>query len=111
MLEFMAMGLPVIASDFPLFREIVEDNACGICVDPETPERIASAVRRLAADAGLMRQMGEMGRRAVLEKYNWEAEAQTLLGLYRTLGRGPKTGDRGPSPATRLPSLEGAAHV
>ncbi len=86
MFEFMAAGLPVIASDFPFFRELVEGNGCGVCVDPEAPERIASAARRLAGDAGLVRQMGEMGRRAVLEKYSWEAEAQTLLGLYRTLG-------------------------
>jgi glycosyltransferase involved in cell wall biosynthesis len=89
MFEFMAAGLPVIASDFPLFRELVEDNGCGICVDPEMPERIASAARRLAGDAELVLQMGEMGRKAVLEKYSWEAEAQTLLGLYRTLDMVP----------------------
>ena len=111
MFEFMAAGLPVIASDFPLFRELVEGNGCGICVDPEAPERIASAARRLAGDAELVRQMGEMGRKAALEKYNWEAEAQTLLGLYRIVSRRPKTGDRGPSPASRLPSLRGVAHV
>lgn len=111
MFEFMAAGLPVIASDFPLFRELVEGNGCGICVDPEAPERIASAARRLAGDAELVRQMGEMGRKAVLEKYNWEAEAQTLLGLYRALSRRPKAEDRGPSPASRLPSLRGVAHV
>jgi glycosyltransferase involved in cell wall biosynthesis len=96
MFEFMAAGLPVIASDFPLFRELVEDNGCGICVDPEMPERIASAARRLAGDAELVRQMGEMGRKAVLEKYSWEAEAQTLLGLYRTLESVPR---RRPFPA------------
>ena len=111
MFEFMAAGLPVIASDFPLFRELVEGNGCGICVDPKVPERIASAARRLAGDGELVRRMGEMGRKAVQEKYNWEAEAQILLGLYRTLGRRPKTEDRGPSPVSGLPSLEGAAHV
>jgi O-antigen/teichoic acid export membrane protein/glycosyltransferase involved in cell wall biosynthesis len=111
MFEFMAAGLPVIASDFPLFRELVEGNGCGICVDPEAPQRIASAARLLAGDAGLVRQMGEMGRKAVLEKYNWEAEAQTLLGLYRTLSPRPKTEDREPSPVSRLPSLQGAVDV
>jgi glycosyltransferase involved in cell wall biosynthesis len=111
MFEFMAAGLPVIASDFPLFRELVEENGCGICVDPEMPERIASAARRLAGDTELVRRMGEMGRKAVLEKYNWEAEAQTLLGLYRTLSRRPKTEDRRPSPVSRLPSLRGAVNV
>jgi O-antigen/teichoic acid export membrane protein/glycosyltransferase involved in cell wall biosynthesis len=111
MFEFMAAGLPVIASDFPLFRELVEENGCGICVDPEMPDRIASAARRLAGDTELARRMGEMGRKAVLEKYSWETEAQTLLGLYRTLSRRPKTEDRGPSPVSRLPSLRGAVNV
>jgi O-antigen/teichoic acid export membrane protein/glycosyltransferase involved in cell wall biosynthesis len=94
--EFMAAGLPVVASDFPLFRELVEGNGCGICVDPEAPECIASAAQRFAGDEELVRQMGELGRKAVLERYNWEAEAQTLLDLYRTLGTVPA---RGQSPA------------
>jgi len=105
MFEFMAAGLPVIASDFPFFRELVEGNGCGICVDPELPERIASAARRLAGDGGLVRQMGEMGRKAVFVKYNWEAEAQTLLGLYASLVPHPSFLVPRPSP------LLGGAHV
>jgi glycosyltransferase involved in cell wall biosynthesis len=91
MFEFMAAGLPVIASDFPLFRELVEGNGCGICVDPGKPDEIAAAVRRLACDRDLAQVMGTKGRRAIAEKYNWEQEAGRLLGLYEQVTA--KTGD------------------
>jgi glycosyltransferase involved in cell wall biosynthesis len=38
--EYMASGLPIIGSNFPLWKEIIEENACGVCVDPENPEDI-----------------------------------------------------------------------
>src|SRR5690606_27542083 len=48
MFEYMSAGLPVIASNFPLWREIVESNDCGICVDPLDSEQIAAAIDFLA---------------------------------------------------------------
>jgi glycosyltransferase involved in cell wall biosynthesis len=78
----MAAGLPVVASDFPLFREIVEGNGCGVCVDPEGPEAIASAVRRLAADRALCAAMGARGRRAAAMRYSWEKEGERLVAFY-----------------------------
>jgi glycosyltransferase involved in cell wall biosynthesis len=42
--EYMAAGLPVIAADFPRFREIVEENGCGICVPSRDPAAIAAAI-------------------------------------------------------------------
>jgi hypothetical protein len=83
--EFMAAELPVVASGFPLFREIVDGSGCGICVDPERPDEIASAVRRLAADRTAAREMGRRGRVAMLQRYNWQSEGQTLLALYEEL--------------------------
>jgi glycosyltransferase involved in cell wall biosynthesis len=80
--EFMAAGLPVVASDFPLFREIVEGNGCGVCVDPEGPEAIAGAVRRLAADRALCAAMGARGRRAAAMRYSWEKEGERLVAFY-----------------------------
>jgi glycosyltransferase involved in cell wall biosynthesis len=85
MFEFMAAGLPVVASDFPLFGEIVEQNRCGICVDPTRPEAIAAAVRRLSADRDAAIEMGRRGRAAILERYNWDNEARGLLALYRAV--------------------------
>lgn len=85
MFEYMSAGLPLIASDFPLWREIVEGNDCGICVDPLDPAAIAAAIDRLVDNPALARNMGENGRRAVHERYNWAIEEKKLLSLYETL--------------------------
>lgn len=82
MFEYMSAGLPVIASNFPLWREIVEGNACGVCVDPMSPHEIAAAIDYLVENPDIARTMGENGRRAVLERYNWTAEERKLLELY-----------------------------
>jgi glycosyltransferase involved in cell wall biosynthesis len=83
--EYMAAGLPVIASNFPLWKEIVEGNKCGLTVDPLNPREIAQAVEYLLEHPELRQEMGENGRRAVIEKYNWEREAERLLALYQRL--------------------------
>jgi glycosyltransferase involved in cell wall biosynthesis len=83
--EYMAAGLPVIASDFPLWREIVEGNGCGICVDPTSPDQVAGAIRALVGDPERARRMGENGRRAVLERYRWDHQGRVLTELYRTV--------------------------
>jgi glycosyltransferase involved in cell wall biosynthesis len=83
--EYMAAGLPVIASDFPLWRRIVGDAQCGLLVDPQSPTEIAAAITRLQGSPDERRQMGQNGRKAVLEKYNWEREVGALLLLYKEL--------------------------
>lgn len=82
MFEYMAAGIPVIASDFPFWRAIVEDAACGVCVDPLDPGAIAGAIRRMLEDSEASRIMGENGVQAVRDTYNWHAESQKLLALY-----------------------------
>ena len=83
--EYMAAGLPVIASNFPLWKEIVEEHGCGLCVDPANPKQIAKAIEYLMARPELRKEMGENGRRAVVEKYNWANEAEKLLELYQRI--------------------------
>lgn len=85
MFEYMSAEVPVIASHFPLWREIIEGADCGLCVDPEDPAAIARAVDQLVEDPDRARRMGENGRRAVLDRYNWPAEERKLIGLYRAL--------------------------
>ncbi len=85
--EYMMAGLPVIVSNFPLWRKIVEDNKCGLCVDPLSPEDIADAIEWLVSHPKEARHMGKNGRRIVEEKYNWEKEAKKLLTLYEGLLR------------------------
>jgi len=82
MFEYMSAAVPVIASDFPLWREIIEGNDCGICVDPEQPEAIAKAINYLVQNPVRAREMGENGRKAVQNTYNWPAEERKLVDLY-----------------------------
>jgi len=89
MFEYMSAGLPVIASDFPLWKEIIEGNQCGICVNPSDPQAIAAAIDYLAGHPQEAEEMGKRGRKAVEEKYNWETEEAKLLALYGQLLNAP----------------------
>ncbi len=83
--EFMAAGLPVVASNFPLWRKLVEDNHCGICVDPTDANAVKEACAELLGNPEKAQQVGRNGRAAVMEKYNWDNEEKTLLALYADL--------------------------
>jgi glycosyltransferase involved in cell wall biosynthesis len=85
MFEYMSAGIPVIASDFPLWREIIEGNQCGLLVNPLEPVEIAKAIDYLANHSDEARRMGENGRRAVMERYNWPVEDKKLLAFYEQL--------------------------
>ena len=87
--EYIAAGVPVIASDFPLWRAIVEDNRCGICVDPTDPRAVAGAIRWILGHREEAEAMGRNGRRAVERQYTWAPEAGKLLSLYEDIFRRP----------------------
>lgn len=83
--EYMSSGLPVIASDFPLWRDIVCGNQCGVLVDPMKAQDIATAIRFIVENPDKARSLGSNGRSAVLERYNWRSEEQKLFALYDSL--------------------------
>lgn len=85
MFEYMAAGIPVIASDFPLWQKIISENKCGICVDPKDIKAIADAVNYLTTHDDEAQQMGVNGRKAVEEKFNWKVEEKKLIELYHKL--------------------------
>jgi glycosyltransferase involved in cell wall biosynthesis len=87
MFEYMSAGVPVIASSFPLWREIIEGNQCGLCVDPLKPEEIANAIDYLVKHPDEARRMGENGRRVVMERYNWQTEKLKLFAFYESITR------------------------
>lgn len=83
--EYMAAGIPVIASDFPLWRSIIEESGCGLLVNPLEPQAIAAAIERLVSDSVLAEAMGRRGRKAVEQRYNWIPEERTLLSFYSSI--------------------------
>ena len=83
--EYMAAGLPVITSNFPLWQKFVKEHKCGLTVDPMKPQEIADAIDWLLDHPQEAEQMGKNGRQAVIEKYNWENEEKKLLKLYEKL--------------------------
>lgn len=85
MFEYMAAGLPVIASNFPLWRQIIEGAQCGLLVDPLNPQAIADAIRWILEHPVESEAMGQRGRKAVEEAYNWDNEAVKLIVLYKKL--------------------------
>ena len=83
MFEYMSAGLPVVGSHFPLWRDILEGNNCGICVDPSNSAAIAHAIDELANDKEKARKMGMNGKNAVLTKFNWNIEEKKLQEFYK----------------------------
>ena len=85
MFEYMSAGLPVIVSDFPLWRHIVDSAKCGLLVNPKDPQAIADAMLWILNNPAAAEAMGKSGREAVEKYYNWDSEADKLVKLYRTL--------------------------
>jgi glycosyltransferase involved in cell wall biosynthesis len=83
--EYMAAGIPVIASDFPLWRSIVDGAQCGLLVNPLDPRSIAAAIEKLIANPDEARRMGMRGRAAVERQFNWAMEEHSLLSFYRSM--------------------------
>lgn len=80
--EYMSAGVPVVASDFPLWRQIIEDAGCGMLVDPCDSKGIAHAIEYLLTHPEEAQRMGARGREAIERRYNWKTEEEQLLALY-----------------------------
>lgn len=85
MYEYMAAGLPFICSDFPLWRELVNETGAGICVPWNNLKAIREAIDKLINDRKVAKEMGRRGRRYVEEKYSWNRESRALLYAYEDI--------------------------
>lgn len=85
MFEYMSAGLPVLASDFPLWRELVVDTGAGLVANPLDPKDIARVIEELLDDPRSSAEMGRRGREGVLTRYLWSFEEKKLFSLYRLL--------------------------
>ncbi|GAW94005.1 glycosyltransferase family 4 protein [Calderihabitans maritimus] len=85
MFEYMGAGLPIVASDFPHWRKIVQQNRCGVTVNPLNPADIARGIEYLLNNPDLREEMGRNGHKAYLERYNWLSQERILLETYEKL--------------------------
>lgn len=83
MCEYMAACIPIIASDFPLWRQIVEGEDAGLVVDPMDERAMVVAMQWMLDHPEEAERMGRNGRRAVIERYNWDVEAEKLVAITR----------------------------
>jgi glycosyltransferase involved in cell wall biosynthesis len=82
MIEYMAAGLPVVTSDLPIKREIIEETGAGLLAKAGDVESFANAICRLVDDRSYARRLGENGRKAVWDSYCWESQMAALLSFY-----------------------------
>ena len=88
MFEYMAGGIPVIASDFKVWKEIIEGNKCGICVNPFDLAEIRNAVQFLVENESRRLEMGRNGQNAIRNKYLWNVEFKKLKKVYAEITEG-----------------------
>jgi glycosyltransferase involved in cell wall biosynthesis len=81
--EYMEAGLPFICTDYDLWKDIVDKYNCGICVQPKNSKQIEDAINYLINNKEKAYQMGQNGRKAVFQEYNWATQAKIYIDIYR----------------------------
>lgn len=82
--EAWSFGKPVIGADIPAVAEVIDDGVNGYVLSP-TPEAIAERISHLLNHPTLAGQLGQAGRRKVVEKYSWKKLAQKTEEIYTTV--------------------------
>jgi glycosyltransferase involved in cell wall biosynthesis len=84
-LEAMASAKPVIISDIPGVREVIEDGVCGLLSEPMNPTDLGNKIARLLADPDLRKKMGEEGRNKVINEFTWDRVVKMTEEAYKTI--------------------------
>lgn len=83
--EYMSMGLPVMLSDYPYERGMIDKYGFGITVDAQNPSQMAEAILELKNDPERCKRLGKNGRKAVKEVFNWDIEEAKLFRFYEEI--------------------------
>ena len=83
--ETMEAAVPVILSKVPLYEKMVEKYHCGICVDPRNPKEIKTAIEYLLNNKREAYEMGQNGRKAVLEEFSWDSQWKNYIKVIKAL--------------------------
>ncbi len=83
--EYMSAGLPIVASNFLIWSSIVQTVRCGLCIDPMSTLDIKNAIQWILSNPSIAKEMGQRGKRATHDYYNWQSEAKKLVEGYQCL--------------------------
>ena len=83
--EYMMFGIPVISSNLPIEKEIIEGNNCGLCVNPFSSEEIEGAINFIINNRTEAERMGCNGISAIKNRYSWEKEELKLFDIYSNI--------------------------
>lgn len=84
--EAMENSKPIIATNFKLWKDILEKSNCGICVDPNDSKEIENVISyMLSCSDQQLTEMGQNGFKIVKEKYNWDVCEKELYSIYRNI--------------------------
>ncbi|HII03049.1 TPA: glycosyltransferase family 4 protein [Methanosarcinaceae archaeon] len=83
--QYMSMEKPIIVTDCPPLKRIVEETGSGLVIPSGDYNKMAEAVVSLYENPESSKMMGENGKKAVEEKYNWKSEAEKLCALYKKI--------------------------
>ncbi|WP_371372112.1 glycosyltransferase [Sporomusa aerivorans] len=83
--EYMAAGIPIVASDLPYNRHFVTETGCGFVAEPSIPLQYAERILWLCENQQLAENIGLKGLNAFREHYNWETESDKLVAFYQQL--------------------------
>lgn len=85
MFEYLEAEVPIICSDFPDWRDLLEEKKCCIFVNPASEQEVREAMKYFLENPKEAEQMGKNGRIAVETEFNWEKEEMKLIELYKKL--------------------------
>jgi glycosyltransferase involved in cell wall biosynthesis len=80
--DYISAGIPVIVSDLPEVRKVVEGNNCGIIISSVTPDAISIAIKKLRDDRNLLNRLKQNAAKAS-ESLNWENESKKIIDFYK----------------------------
>ncbi len=86
--DYMAAGVPIVASDLPPMRRILEETKAGVLFTPGDSASLASAVVDLLRDGAMRRRLAQNGCRAAAEKYNWREDEKRFLEIFDSVPDG-----------------------
>ncbi len=93
--EAMAAGLPVVASDLPAFRDVLDDGRRGLLTPPGDPAALAARIGDLLGDPALTERLARSGQEAAYACFDWSVVVPQVLEVYAEAS-GRRDGSRGP---------------